>query len=150
MQLEDATFEAFGYYASEFKPHSSKPILASCEFCGKFGITTKRGYHTFYHSCSAVLGGKQEGKQRTEEYKANMSAAHKGKGCGENNPNWRGGSKITRARGRANHKALGYALLMPLAEGEVEHHVTNEYVIGIPAEVYNSIGGRRKSTGLWF
>jgi hypothetical protein len=33
---------------------------------------------------------------------------------------------------------------MPLAEGEVGHHVTNEYVIGIPADVHNSIGGRRK------
>jgi hypothetical protein len=33
---------------------------------------------------------------------------------------------------------------MPLTDGEVGHHVTNEYVIGIPADVHNSIGGRRQ------
>jgi hypothetical protein len=41
-------------------------------------------------------------------------------------------------------RQLGYTLLMPLAEGEVGHHVTNEFVIGVPADAHNNIGGRRE------
>ena len=35
MILEEATKEAFGYYASDIPPEKGKPIIASCEFCGK-------------------------------------------------------------------------------------------------------------------
>lgn len=80
---------------------------------------------------------------------------HKGKFCsrkcagkamsGENHPRYSCGKNIARNRATAKRKReLGYTLLMPLAEGEVGHHVTNEYVIGIPKKDHNSIGGRRK------
>lgn len=64
---------------------------------------------------------------------------------GDKNSNYNGGKKAAKARSHAKRdREFGYTILMPLVEGEVGHHVTNEYVIGIPAEVHNSIGGRRK------
>jgi hypothetical protein len=55
MILEEATFEAFGYYPIHLSGKSHMPILASCEFCGKFGITTKGDYRTFCRSCMLFL-----------------------------------------------------------------------------------------------
>ena len=52
MILEEATYEAFGYYTSNTKPNSQKPIIAACELCGAFRIITKNGYSTFCHSCA--------------------------------------------------------------------------------------------------
>lgn len=61
MILEDATKEAFGYYALELKPQSNRTILAACDLCGKFKFTTKNAYHTFCASCADEYGsGKSE------------------------------------------------------------------------------------------
>jgi hypothetical protein len=35
-------------------------------------------------------------------------------------------------------------LLPSKEEGDVWHHVTNEYVIGIPEEIHQQLGGNRK------
>ena len=164
---EEATKEAFGYYASKLKPRSNKQILATCAFCGEIIVTTKNHYHTFCHSCSTILGGKMKGKTLTEETKAKLSAAKKGEKNhnygkprtketralisknhadfqGKKHPGYKGGKKLTQARSDARRKELGYTLLLPLGKGEVGHHVTNEYIVGMSAEVHNSIGGRRK------
>lgn len=60
--LEEATKEAFGYYASELTHGSNKPILAACETCGEFRVISKQSYRIFCNSCSMILGGKMKGK----------------------------------------------------------------------------------------
>jgi hypothetical protein len=227
MILEEATFDAFGYYPSELKRKSGKSILVACEFCGEFRVTTKNLYSVFCKSCSPRLGGKSKGnayalgykhtkeekakmrknspdrrgknnsffeKTHTKEAKALQSKNHpdtKGKKnsnwkpkikcicvtckkifyvypyrikCGrgiycsrpcarkaqkhekgEKSPNYKGGILLAWKRANAKRRRqLSYTLLMPLAEGDVGHHVTNEFVIGIPVGVHNSMGGRRK------
>jgi hypothetical protein len=136
MILEDATKEAFGYYASELKSKSNKHILAACELCGEFRIARKDGYHTFCKSCI------RKGKHLTKEHKANLSAVKRG----EKNYNWQGGVKLAWARHAAKRKRhLGYIILIPLAEGEVGHHVTNKHVIGLSKEVHEMLsGGKRR------
>ena len=78
MILEDATFEAFGYELFELTLQSNNPIIAACELCGEFRVTTKNYYYTFCKSCSTILGGKHKGKKLTEEHKAKLSATAKG------------------------------------------------------------------------
>ena len=73
MILEDATFEAYGYYPRDLKPQSHKRILAYCDMCGEFKITSKRVYRTLCMSCS------HKGKMHTDDAKAKMSAAMIGK-----------------------------------------------------------------------
>lgn len=49
------------------------------------------------------------------------------------------------AKTKAKRKRdLGYMLLMPIKECEVGHHVTNEYVIGIPEEVHRLLSGHKR------
>lgn len=108
---------------------------------------------------SATMKGKTNalGSKRTEEQKAHLSTANKG----ENNPNYgkrgedasnyKGGKKAAVGRYNAKRKRqLGFILLVPLKEGEEGHHVTDEYVIGIPAEVHKRFSGysRRKHRAL--
>jgi G:T-mismatch repair DNA endonuclease (very short patch repair protein) len=53
MILEDATYEAYGYYPKELTPKSSrKNIIAICSLCGEIKITTKHDYHPFCMSCA--------------------------------------------------------------------------------------------------
>ena len=73
MILEDATKEAFGYYASELTLQSGKPILAACETCGEFKVTTKNYYYTFCISYS------MKGKTASDKTKAKLSLIQKGK-----------------------------------------------------------------------
>lgn len=116
--FEEATKEAFNYYASELTHGSGKLILATCDLCGEFKVTSKSAYRTFCKSCSSILTGKKKGKSNpmygiphTEETKALHSAAIKGKNnpmfgiprtdeqkakqsvamTGEKHPNWQGG-----------------------------------------------------------
>ena len=88
--LEDATYEAFGYYPSVLKPHSNKPILAACDECGKIRTITKDTYRSLCHSCA------MKGKIVSEAAKAKMSVAKKGKNVGESNGNYKGGKKLLR------------------------------------------------------
>lgn len=49
---EEATFEKFGYYARDFKPKSTKRIIAVCDDCGKIRELRKCSYRTFCRSCA--------------------------------------------------------------------------------------------------
>lgn len=81
------------------------------------------------------------GKHLTEEHKFKISEALKR----EKSPFYKGGKKAANARSRSKRKRqLGYTLLMPLQYGEVGHHVTNEYVIGVPIKVHCSFGGNSR------
>jgi hypothetical protein len=101
MILEEATYEAFGYFSSDLMPKSGKPILAVCAFCGAFRVIRKNQYHFLCKSCAmkgrkltketkAKLSATRKGIIFTEEWKANMSAAKKG----EKHPNWQGGKSF--------------------------------------------------------
>lgn len=148
MILEDATYEAFGYYPSKLKLQSGKPILAVCELCGEIRISRKCHYHTFCNSCCHILSGEQKGKNHpmfgkhhTDKARALMSKNHADV-KGENNPSYKYGKKIRKAKSQAKRKRdLGYTILIPLAEGEVGHHITDEYVIGIPKRVHEKFSG---------
>jgi hypothetical protein len=108
MILEEATYDAFGYYPSKLKPKSTKSILAACDKCGKIRGTPKHHYHALCRSCAhkgrilteehkAKIGAANKGNINclghilTEEHKAKVSIAMKGKNIGKNNPNWQGG-----------------------------------------------------------
>jgi G:T-mismatch repair DNA endonuclease (very short patch repair protein) len=82
MILEEETYEKFGYYPNDLKPHSNKKILAACGDCGKIRETSKNGYHSLCPSCA------HKGKHHSEETRKKMSEAHKGKCCGEKHPNY--------------------------------------------------------------
>ena len=72
MILEEATYEAYGYYPSALKPKSQKKILAACEFCGKFKITSKYAYRSLCPSCAG------KGRTFTEEHKRKIKQALEG------------------------------------------------------------------------
>ena len=140
MILEEATFEAFGYYPKDLKPQSAKKILAVCDECGDVRVISKHNYRALCRSCSQ----KGKGKMHTEEAKSKISEAKKGK-IGEEASRWRGGKKQRWARGNAKRKRqLGFTPVLSQKSGEVWHHFTNDYVIGVPEEVHNRCGGKRQ------
>lgn len=57
---------------------------------------------------------------------------------------YRCGKKINNAKKHAKKRHLGFSLLMPLEEGEVGHHVTDKYVIGVPKGPHEKITGNRE------
>lgn len=94
---EAATFEKFGYYSTDLKPHSHKQIIAVCDGCAKIRELKKCDYHSFCHSCcntgencteatrkklSEVNSGEKNsnyGKHPSEVTRQKMSKAHSGK-----------------------------------------------------------------------
>ena len=150
MILDDATKEAFGYYASELKLKSNRPILAACERCGDLRVTSRSIYRSFCHSCSIILGETLKGLHRTEEAKAKISAARSGKKHlnfgkrGTESTNYKGGKKLANLRDRSKRRQLGSTYLIPLEDGEVGHHVTDVFIIGIPIEVHEKLSGNKR------
>lgn len=53
--LEEATFEAFGYYQSTFKLRSAKLIISACTLCGEIRICTKAAYTSFCPECRKIF-----------------------------------------------------------------------------------------------
>ena len=165
-----ATLIKYGYFAMDLPPQSNKPILVACNECGKEREASKNHYHPLCNLCaqkgktvieetkaliSKALQGNTNalGYTHTDEQNARQSAAMKGEKHpnygkrGEKSPNYKGGKKISKAKDNAKRKRdLDYTILLPFIEGEVGHHVTNEYVIGIPKEVHKKLSGcERKS-----
>ena len=169
MILEDGTHEAFNHYASELKPHSNKLIIAACEVCGEFKVTTKNHYHTFCNSCSCVLGGKNKGETFTDEHKAKLSAAKegeknfmfgkehteetkakistslKGEKCpnfgkrGKDASHYTGGKELAEKRHSAKRRQLGFIALNSYFKGSEGHHITHNYVIYVPKPLHRSV-----------
>jgi hypothetical protein len=52
--------------------------------------------------------------------------------------------RITTEKALKRWRQLGYNIILPVEEGEVGHHITNEYVIGIPEEVHKGFGGYKR------
>ena len=151
MILEAETLIKYGYLSSELKPQSNKCILAACAECGKVRETSKNGYRAICKSC-AHKSEKNPffGKKHTKETKALISKNH-ADFSGEKSSCFLGGKKISKSIAQAKRKRqLGYILLLPLEEGEVGHHMTDEYVIGIPEDVHIRFSGygRKKHRAL--
>ena len=98
MILEEATFEAFGYYPSALQSQSHKLILAKCDGCDKLRAIPKQGYHALCHPCSMKvrtltaehkrkISEAKKGHTVTEEVKRKLSKANKGDKCHF----WKGG-----------------------------------------------------------
>lgn len=85
MILEEETFENFGYYPRNLKPHSHKQILTACDTCGIIRKSSKHNYHPLCHQCYMEDSRRIEkmrkaitGKKVSDETKRKMSEAHKG------------------------------------------------------------------------
>jgi len=93
--LEEETFEKFGFYSRDLKPHSGKKILVKCDECGKIREIRKCDYCSLCKSC-AHKGDIPPIRNfpHTEETKKKMSKNHADFN-GKNGPNWKGG-KIKR------------------------------------------------------
>ena len=101
MILEEATYESFGYEVFELPRRSNKLIIAACEICGEFKVTSKHHYRTFCFSCGRTLNEANKGKKNSnygkigwnrgkatpENTKEKISKAVSGK----KNGNWKGG-----------------------------------------------------------
>lgn len=91
MILEEATYEAFGYYAKDLTSGSHKLIITTCTLCGEFRIIEKHNYQTFCKPCS------QKGRKHTKATKQKICDAQKGNknhAFGKRGPetsNWKGG-----------------------------------------------------------
>lgn len=112
---EIKTFEKFGYYSTDLKPHSHKKIWAICDVCKTGRWLMLQDYRLLCKSCSMsgdrnpMFGKRGEkspiyGRIHTEEVKRRISNSHKGKVfseehkrkisenhahlSGENHPNW--------------------------------------------------------------
>lgn len=85
---EDRTMQLYGYTSSELKPKSCKNIIAICEGCGKYRVTTPNAYKELCQKCKlntpetkkkmSIANSKPRG-QMPEEQKKNISLANIGK-----------------------------------------------------------------------
>lgn len=107
MILREATKEAFGYCPKNLLHGSHMSILAYCELCGRFVVTSNHSYRVFCKSCIKKGNKNLSGHICTEETKYKISEAEKGKKVdditkrkmsenhndqrGTKNPNWQGG-----------------------------------------------------------
>lgn len=66
MILEEETFEKFGYYPKDITVRQHKPILVTCNVCGKVRAILKRGVH--YNSLCRKCGGVQNQKLNDKEW----------------------------------------------------------------------------------
>lgn len=140
-------------------PLFKEKIKRSCGFCGKgFEVPEwriKRGEGIY--CCSNCYWEDMCGKTLSEGHKANIRATLTGRTLslihkenlkgrlGVKNPLFKGGRLMTYKRHSAKRRRqLGYTLLMPLEDGEVGHHVTDEYVIGISKDVHKKLSGYKR------
>ena len=73
-----------------------------------------------------------KGKKFSKEWRKNLSDAHKGKGCGKNNPNWKGG-KVGNGDGYIRIKVLSNSPYFPMASKAgyvLEHRLVVAKVLG--------------------
>jgi len=79
MILEEETHEKFGYYPSDLKPSSHKPIICACDDCGKIRLLRSKQYFKLCASC-AHKGEKHPffGKHHSEAAREKMSERQKG------------------------------------------------------------------------
>lgn len=88
------------------------------------------------------------GKHLSDEHKKKLLLANKGKRwseeqklnrCGEKNPRWNGGGKLSRARANHKRRLLGFIRLNNSFDGADAHHIDKEHVIFIPNQLHRSV-----------
>ena len=83
--------------------------------------------------------GANKGKTFPPETKLKQSLVRKGRGLGELNPNWKGGSKLSNARQHHNRRSLGHSFINEPFEDSEGHHLDKDYVLYIPRDLHRSI-----------
>lgn len=84
MILEEETFTKFGYYPSDLKNKSGKPILAACDGCGKVRVTSKHAYRKICPSCARKgENNPNYGKHWSIEIREKISESERGKHLSE-------------------------------------------------------------------
>lgn len=79
-------------------------------------------------------------KHHTEETKCKISKSQQGTHMGENHPNWKGGTKLTRARADTKRRELFGFIPHNKAQKDFHgHHLDFNHVIFIPKELHRSI-----------
>ena len=168
MILQEATYFKYGYYPSALKSKSNKKILAACDECGKVRAISKSDYHALCGSCAkkgkthtvteeakrkigegnkgktitpetkCKIGEGNKGKTVSDETKRKLSDAKKGK-TGDKCSAWKGGAKLSWARGHAKRKGLGFDPINASFEGAEGHHITHNFVMYIPKVLHRSM-----------
>jgi hypothetical protein len=85
---EDRTMQLYGYTSDELKPKSCKNVIAVCERCGKYRVTTPNAYKVLCRECKfkdpetklkmSIANSRPRGPM-PEEQKKNISRANIGK-----------------------------------------------------------------------
>lgn len=114
MILEEATYEAFGYYSSELSRKNSKPILAACELCGEFKVQPKCRYHTFCYACAIKNRTLAEERKRIADKTKKVLNRQKSKRLKINNHHW-----------TLNHSEKGEQMELTRQEHGRIHGLTN-------------------------
>lgn len=83
---EHRTLELYGYYSTELKPQSNKPIVVVCEECGKYRISRKYSYRELCLSCAcgteecrSAISDSMKGHNLSDAHKKNISMSLKGR-----------------------------------------------------------------------
>lgn len=87
MILEEETFEKFGYYPSELPPYSHRPVLATCDDCGKVRKIRLIHYSPRCKRCADKKRGDTWKNNGTMQGANNPNYGKPGM-RGENNPNY--------------------------------------------------------------
>lgn len=113
------TWQFYGYYSYDLKPHSNKPIVARCDECCQYRVIRKKQYRELCMPCSKTgkkiqpftkehrekISESLKGRIFTDEHKHNISVGAKNRApwsdearvnasmrcTKERNPNWKGG-----------------------------------------------------------
>ena len=76
MILEKETYEKFGYYPGDLKPHTKKRIVVKCDDCGRIRDLRKEAYRPFCRSCAQKkVNRSREGKNNSMFGKHHSAAA---------------------------------------------------------------------------
>ena len=152
---EKKTFILFRYTSNTLSHGSNKKVWCICDCCKEERLIQYRKYTKLCRSCSqkgskhhtkeskqkisnSMTGNKHHmfGKHHTKETKQKISNSLKG----IKNPQWKGGTKLSKARKNAKRRKLfGFIPHNKPQENFHGHHLDFNHVIFIPQELHMSI-----------
>lgn len=156
---EEKTLELFGYISKELKPQSNRKVWRVCDGCKVERSIEYRKYVNLCFKCSDKTKGRNHymyGKYHTEETKKKMSNSSKGAKNAmygkhhseeskrlisrENNPNWKGGPKLSKFRENVKRRELFGFIPHNIPHKDFHgHHLDFNHVIFIPKELHMSV-----------
>lgn len=140
---EQETRLQFGYYSESLSEGSNKEVYAICKECGYTRIMKFYVYVEIQGRCmSCAQSGKSNpnyGKKHSPKTCIKMSKNHRDV-SGKNNPRWKGGKKLARARANTKRRQLfGFIRHNIPHEHFHGHHIDFNHIIFIPKELHMSI-----------